>query len=51
MGSFSIEDINKNAVAWLHTDNYNIFAGTTYEEFIRVIEENGGKVFIEKKKG
>ncbi len=51
MGNFSIEDINKKSVAWLHTDNYNIFAGTTYEEFIRVIKENGGKVFIEQGKG
>ena len=51
MENFSVEDINKKVVAWLHTDKYNIFAGTTYEEFIKVIEENGGRIFIEQPKG
>ena len=48
MGSFSVEDINKQAIAWIHTDNFNIFAGTTYENFIDIIEHNGGKIYLEK---
>lgn len=48
MGSVSVEDINKQVVAWLHTDNFNIFAGTTYDNFIDIIEHNGGKIYLEK---
>lgn len=50
MGSFSVEDINKQEVAWIHTDNFNIYAGTTYENFIDIIEHNGGKIYLEKEK-
>lgn len=49
MGSFSVKDINKGAVAWIHTENYNIVAGTSMEEFIKVIEEHGGKIYLERK--
>lgn len=48
MGSFSVKDINKGAAAWIHTENYNIVAGTSMEEFIKTIEENGGKIYLER---
>ena len=50
MGTFSVEDINKKVIAWLHTDKYDIYAGTIYEVFIKVIKDNGGKIFIEHAK-
>lgn len=49
MGNFSVKDINKGAVAWIYTENYNIVAGTSMEEFIKVIEEHGGKIYLERK--
>mgnify|MGYP003291063593 CR=1 FL=1 len=42
---YSVEDINKGAIAWLHTDKYNIQAGTTMEEFIKTIKNNGGYIY------
>lgn len=48
MGNFSVKDINKGAVAWIHTDEYNIYAGTTIEEFIDIIEKHGGQVYLLK---
>ena len=50
IGRFSVEDINKRAVAWLKTDKISIMAGTTYEEFIKVIEENGGVIYEQRNK-
>lgn len=47
MGRFSVEDINKGTVAWVHTDEFNILAGTEIEEFIKIIKENGGKIYME----
>lgn len=47
MGRFSVEDINKGTVAWVHTDKFNILAGTEMEEFIKIIKENGGKIYME----
>lgn len=48
-GEYSVEEINKGRIAWLSTDNYNIFAGTTYNDFIQIIEENGGTVYVPRK--
>lgn len=48
MGRFSVEDINKQAVAWVHTSKFNILAGTTIEKFIETIESNGGKIYLER---
>lgn len=45
--SFSVKDINYGIVAWIWTDQFKLFAGTTLKEFIRVIQENGGKIYIE----
>lgn len=42
---YSVEDINKGAIAWLHTDKYNIQAGTTMEDFIKTIKDNGGDIY------
>ena len=45
---YSVEDINKQAVAWIHTYDFNILAGTTIENFIDILERHGGKVFLPK---
>lgn len=45
---YSVKDINNQAVAWIHTDKYNILAGTTYEDFINIIEKYGGQVYLPK---
>lgn len=45
---YSVEDINKQAIAWLHTDKFNILAGTTYENFIDIIEKHGGTIYLPK---
>ena len=46
MGRYSVEDINKQAVAWVHTSEFNILAGTTYENFIDIIEKHNGKIYL-----
>lgn len=46
VGEYSVEDINKQAIAWIHTDKFNILAGTKYEDFIDTIEKNGGKIYL-----
>lgn len=48
MGSFSVEEINKGAVAWIYTDKYSIYAGTEMDNFIKTIEEYGGRVYLSK---
>lgn len=48
IGRFSVEDINKQAVAWVHTSKFNILAGTTIEKFLETIENNGGKIYLER---
>ena len=45
VGTFSVEEINKGAVAWIITDKFCIQAGTTMKEFIKIIEENGGSIW------
>ena len=47
---YSVEAINKQAVAWIHTDKYNILAGTTMEEFIDIIEKHGGRIYLPRGK-
>ena len=49
---FSVEQINAGAIAWLRSCAWNdetvvIPAGTTLEEFIRLIKSVGGKVYTE----
>ena len=42
---YSVDDINKGAIAWLHTDKFNIQAGTTMKDFIDIILKNGGTIW------
>ena len=45
---YSVEMINNKQVPWIETDDYKIYAGTTYEDFIEIIEKYHGKIFLEK---
>ncbi len=52
---YSVEMINKRVVPWLQTDCYDtlgscvqIWAGTTLEEFKRLVKEAGGHVWTEE---
>lgn len=44
-GRFSVEEINKGAIAWIITDKFCIQAGTTMKDFIKIIKENGGTIW------
>lgn len=50
---WTVEQINRGAVAWLRSDNYtqhtkvNVMAGCTYDEFIKAVKLGGGKVYAE----
>lgn len=48
---YSVENINRGVVAWIWNDNFKLFAGTTMEEFIDTIQDNGGKIYVELEKG
>ena len=50
IGSFSVDEINRGAVAWLSTEKYSILGGTTLEDFINTIESNGGIIYEPKRK-
>ncbi len=43
---YSVKDINNKAVAWIHTEDFNILAGTILEEFKRIIRQHDGKIYI-----
>lgn len=48
--SYSVEDINKGAVAWLRTEKWDkqagaLFAGATLQEFIDFVQAHGGKIW------
>lgn len=45
VGRFSVEQINKGAVAWVITDKFCIQAGTTMKDFIEIITKNGGAIW------
>ena len=45
-GYFSVEDINRGDIAWLRGDDFNIPARTTYEDFIKIVKEHKGKIFL-----
>lgn len=47
---YSVEAINKQEVPWLIADGFEIFAGTTYENFIDIIEKHNGKIFLPKER-
>lgn len=53
---YSVQDINNHRVAWLTIDTYDkdpvyLFAGVSYSNFVRQIEELGGTIYVPKKKG
>ncbi len=47
---YSVEQINKGATAWLEAADLSIKAGTSLEEFKKVVKEHNGKIYalIEK---
>lgn len=45
MGRFSVQDINRGAVAWVITDKFCIHAGTTLKDFVDVVIKNGGTIW------
>lgn len=52
---WSVEDINAGQVAWLRSPSWSktnvaIHAGTPMDEFIRIVEEDGGKIYLSKDK-
>ena len=51
---YSVQDINNRRCPWLIIDQngpHYIFAGISYTNFVRQIEELGGKIYVPKKKG
>ena len=48
---YSVEDINNHRVPWITIDGHYIFAGTSYSNFIKQIEELGGTIYTPKRKG
>lgn len=49
---FSVDEINRGAIAWLRTcegaePSIVIHAGTPLDEFIRLVKKAGGKVYVE----
>lgn len=53
---YSVQDINAKKIPWLSGKTYNpiksieIYAGTTVEEFIDVILNSGGEIYLRLKK-
>ena len=45
VGRFSVEEINRGAVAWVATDKFCIQAGTTMKDFIDIVTKNGGSIW------
>lgn len=45
---YSVKDINNHAVAWIHTEDFNIPAGISMEVFIDVIKNHGGIIYLPK---
>ena len=43
---YSVEDINKKAIAWIHTSKFNILAGTSMIDFIVTIKDNDGDIYL-----
>ena len=43
---YSVEDINRGAVAWIVGEKFVIHAKTTFEDFIRIVEDNNGVIYL-----
>lgn len=46
---FSIEAINRGDIAWIRGNKFNIRAKTTYEDFIKIVEDNDGVIYLPRK--
>ena len=46
---YSVADINKGVVAWIVGEKFVIHAKTTFEDFIKIMEENNGIIYLPKK--
>lgn len=46
---FSVEAINRGDVAWLRGEKFNILAKTSYEDFIKIVEDNDGIIYLPRK--
>lgn len=45
---YSVDDINKRkSVAWIHCNKFTIHAETSLKDFINIIKENDGKIYLE----
>lgn len=44
--SYSVDMINAKQVPWLKLENEDIFAGTSLNEFISVIINDGGSIYV-----
>lgn len=45
---YSVEDINKNKVPWIKTEDFKIVAGTSIEIFKAIVKQYGGKIYTEE---
>lgn len=45
---YSVADINRGAVDWITGEKFVIHAKTTYEDFIKIVEENNGVIYLPK---
>lgn len=43
---YSVEMINKGAIAWIVGNNFIIPAKTEYEDFIKIVQSNKGIVYV-----
>lgn len=48
--SYSVEMINRGDIAWIRGENFNIPAKTTYEDFIKIVEENDGIIYLPRER-
>ena len=46
---YSVAMINRGDVAWIRGDTFNILAKTTYEDFIKIVEDNDGVIYLPRK--
>lgn len=47
---YSVEMINRGDIAWIRGENFNIPAKTTYENFIKIVEENDGIIYLPRER-
>ena len=47
---YSVEMINRGDIAWIRGEKFNIQAKTTFEDFIKIVEENKGIIYLPKER-